>query len=425
MKYLSISNQGLIEPKLIPLMGGTTKSNDQFKIGKFGTGLKYTLAYLFRNNIQFHLLVGEREISLSTVNETIAGESFDIIYIDGERTSITTSMGLDWSAWMIIRELWCNALDEGDASREVTETLIGKENKTTFFIQIDKDFQQVINDWDHYFIHNQEPLSESHTHKIYPGGNKLRLYKQGVLIHEGSERTPALFAYDIKNASINELREFKGAGGAEIVSALAVANKTTIEYFLQNVTEDQYEGKMDYNWFRRFGKQWTEVIGNAKIIHQEAIDTIRARGVDMDLTGTICLPKAVYDFLSKEFTGIGALRVADKVNEFYEIHSEALAQRLNEALSILDVCEYPISPELNFIFGVFGDKCKNACINMDTKDVFLSESMLDKSLFDFCAVLIEENEHFKSGHPDCSREFQQHWINMFTKVLMDKNSIKL
>lgn len=425
MKYLKISNNGLLEAKLIPLMGGTTKSNDKFKIGQFGTGLKYVLAYLFRNNILFELFVDGNPVKFHTVNETIAGISFDIIYINDERTSITTNMGLEWSGWMIIRELWCNALDEGDAVREVTEHPEGYNGKTVFYLQIDKEFQDVLNNWDNYFIHNQEPLSESFYHKIYPGGEKLRLYKHGVLIHEGSERTPALFSYDIKNAMINELREFRGAEGAEIVQALGAANKTTIEHFLQSVTEDQYEGKMDYNWFRSFSTQWREVIGNAKIIHQEAIDTNKARGIDMDLTGTICLPKAVYAFLSKQFEGIGALRVADKINEFYEIHSQALSDRLNETLAILEVCEYGISPELIFIFGVFGDKCKNASINMDTKEVFLSETIADKSLFDFCAIIIEENEHFKSGHSDCSREFQQHFINLFTKTLMDKNAIKL
>lgn len=425
MKYLKIENSGLLEPKLIPLMGGTTKANDKFKIGQFGTGLKYTLAYLFRNNIDFHLFVGEEKIKLHTVKECISGEDFEIIYIQDERSSITTSMGLEWQAWMIIRELWCNALDAGDAFRDETDFLSGKEGKTTFFIQIDKDFQDVLNNWHNYFIHTQDALSESTYHKIYSGGDRLRLYKQGVLIHEGSEKTPSLFSYDIKNADINELREFRGYEGSEIVQALASANKKVIEHFLQSVTDDQYEGKMDYNWFRTFGVQWREVIGDAKIIHQEAIDTIKARGIEMELTGTICLPKNVFSFLSKQFEGIGALRVADKINEFYEIHSESLSNKLNEVFAILEVCEYGISPELKFIFGVFGDKCKNASINMDTKEVFLSETMLDKRLFDFCAIIIEENERFKSGHPDCSRQFQQHFIDLFTKTLLDKNAIKL
>lgn len=425
MKYLKLQNDGELDIRLIALMGGSTKTNDKFKIGQFGTGLKYTLAYLFRNNIDFKVFIGETEAVLNIETETIKDENYDIICINNQRTSITTKMGLDWTAWMIIRELWCNCLDEGGANRVVTEITAGEAGKTIFFIQIDKEFQEVLNNWDKYFIHDTEPIFENSQYKIYSGGTRLRLYKQGVLIHEGPENFPSLFSYDIKDADINELREFKGTPAFEIFKALKDANEVVITTFLQSLNDEQYEAKMSYDWWYNFGNKWKQTIGNAKLIHQEAIENIEARGVEIDLTGTICIPKNVFSFLTKQFPGIGALRVADKVNEFYEIHSEALSDKLNECLSILDVCEYPVNAELKFVFGVFGDKCKNASINLDTKEVLLSESMLDKSMFDFCATLIEENEHFKTGHPDCSRQFQQHFINLFAKTLFDKNAVKL
>ena len=64
MKYLKIQNQGLLDIRLVALMGGTTKANDEYKIGQFGTGLKYTLAYLIRNNIDFKIFVGTEEIKV-------------------------------------------------------------------------------------------------------------------------------------------------------------------------------------------------------------------------------------------------------------------------------------------------------------------------------------------------------------------------
>src|SRR5688572_27627437 len=116
MKYLKIKNNGELDIRLVALMGGTTKSQDNYKIGQFGSGLKYTLAYLFRNNIDFKIFTGEKEIQITIERELISGETFEIICIDGNRTSITTKMGLDWKPWMIIRELYSNALDEGGAS---------------------------------------------------------------------------------------------------------------------------------------------------------------------------------------------------------------------------------------------------------------------------------------------------------------------
>lgn len=99
IKYLKISNQGELDIRLVALMGGTTKSNDKYKIGQFGTGLKYTLAWLFRNNLDFKIYTGETVVDVKTESEEIREENFDIICINSQRTSITAGMGMDWKAW--------------------------------------------------------------------------------------------------------------------------------------------------------------------------------------------------------------------------------------------------------------------------------------------------------------------------------------
>lgn len=424
MKYLKISNRGELDIRLIALMGGTTKAGISYKIGEFGSGLKYTMAYLFRNNIDFKVFVGNEQVPISLETEDINGDIFEIICINGHRTSITTKMGKDWKAWMIIRELWSNALDEGDALRQTTEEVAGEEGKTTFFIQITPEIKEVVDSWANYFIHGQTPISSNASHDIYAGGQGLRLYKHGILIHEDL-KLPALFSYDIKNAEINELREFKGSATYEIVRALANPSKEVITHFLENVTEDNFEGKMDYNWFTNFGQVWKETIGNAKIVHQEAVNIIKSRGTDIDLAGTIVVPKNVYKFLSKQFEGIGALRTADKVNEFFEIHDEAIMLRIRSAQAVLETCNYVMHPELKFIVGVFGDKRVLAQVNVDAKEIYLSERLADAGMLQLCGMLIEENEHFRTGYCDHTREFQQHFIDLYTKTLLDKHEVRL
>ena len=49
MKYLIITNKGEIEPQALHLVGASTKRGDSSKIGQFGSGNKYALAYLLRN----------------------------------------------------------------------------------------------------------------------------------------------------------------------------------------------------------------------------------------------------------------------------------------------------------------------------------------------------------------------------------------
>ncbi len=424
MKYLKIQNTGLLDIRLVALMGGTTKSKDVFKIGQFGTGLKYTLAYLFRNNLDFKIFIGKEEVKISTEFEEIRGERFEIICINGHRTSITTKMGEDWEAWMIIRELWCNALDEGGQQKEEVEVCEGLEETTTFFVQIDSKFREVLDNWRTYFIHDLKPISTTPNYDIYSGGDSFRIYKHGVLIYENKKHI-GVFSYDIKNAQINELREFQGSHNRAVLEALSTASSEAITYFLENITDAHYEGDMDYNWYISFGEHWKETIGNAKLIHQGAVDIIKSRGAQIDMDGTIVVPEKLYKFLTKEFKGIGLLMTADAINEFYEIHSETLMGKIKKALTILEECEYFISPELKFICGIFGNKQTLAQVNTSTKEIYVSERFIDLTLFQTCAMIIEENAHFTTGFSDHTREFQQHFINLYTKTLLDKNAIKL
>ena len=423
MKYIKIQNKGELDIRLVALMGGTTKSKDEFKIGQWGSGLKYTMAYLLKNNLDFKIFIGENQVNISTETEVIRDEEFEIICIDGKRTSITTQMGGNaWHPWMIIRELWCNALDEGGEVREITDNLSGCEGTTSFYVQLSPEFKNVWDNWGDYFIHDKAPISETDTYKIFPGGNAIRLYKQGVLIYE-DKNNKSLFSYDIRNADINELREFRGTVSFEMVRALASANKQAIEYFLENISETYYEGTMDYCWYTSFSKSWREVIGSSKLIHPKAIETILSRGLEIDTASCIVVPEKVYRFLTKEFTGIGALRTADKVNEFYEIFDAQLELKIKQALAILETCGYFIHPELKFIYGVFGDKRVLAQINIDEKTIMVSESMLNKPIFDVVSMVIEENEHFNTGFKDHTREFQQHFIDLYAKTLLDNNKI--
>lgn len=425
MKYLKIQNNGELDIRLVALMGGTTKAGDKYKIGQFGTGLKYTLAFLFRNNLSFKVFCGENEVPIHTEVEKIREQNFEIICINGQRTSITTQMGEDWQPWMIIRELWCNALDEGGAIRGVATDFIGQPNTTTFYIQIDKQIQSVIDNWAKYFIHEQEAIFQDASHAIYPAGDKMCIYKQGVLIYEHSSKS--VFSYDMKYADINELREFRGSPSHAVVNCLYGANEETARYFLENVTEQHFEGDgtMDYNWFVSFGKAWRNVIGSAKLIHQKALDNIKARGNNPDEAGLIIVPEVVYKALTKQFEGIGALTVASKIGEFYECYDKKTEDKIKQAMVILEECDYKIHPELEFVYGWFEDRTVMARVSLKDKKVFICQALLQKPLFYVVSTLIEENEHFNTGMQDKTREFQQHFIDLYTRQLLATNAIEI
>lgn len=427
MKYLKIANKGIIDIRLVALMGGTTKSKDEYKIGQFGTGLKYTLAYLFRNSLDFKIFAGKDEVKIHTEIENIRNEDFEIICINGQRTSITTKMGEEWQAWMIVRELWCNALDEGGASRGIVTEFTPTDNETHIYIQVDVLFNEVINNWGNYFIHNQEPLCETDNYKIYGGGGALRLYKQGVLIYQ-DEKQKALFSYDVKNADINELREFKGYPMREVSFALSQANHKVAEYFFENISNKYYEGAddMDYEWYQpQWSEAWKDVLGTAKLIHPKAVEDAAAMDITIDVKKLVIVPKCVFKALTKRFDGISSLRIAAKAGEFHEHYDPQIENKINQACAILESCNYTVHPELKFVYGFFEDKRVLARVNMDKKEVLISNTLVQKSLFDIVSCLIEENEHFNTGLSDETRAFQQHFIDLYTRQLLATNQVEI
>lgn len=427
MKYLKIENDGCLDVRLISLMGGTTKASDKYKIGQFGTGLKYVLAHLFRNDVDFKIVVNGEAQVIETKRVEIGADAFDVIHINGTGTSITTKMGLEWEPWMIVREIYSNALDEGGSDYSIVDEIAGAPGKTEFYIEFKPEFQKIYNDWNRYFKVKDIPMFENEEFAVYPSGGEFRLYKQGILIHK-EEKKRGVFSYDIKNASINEMREYKGLVNSDLYRCIANFPEPVIEYFLENCTDQMFEYDIDYKWYRdylgKFSQTWQTAIGSAKIIHKKAKDILSDRGHEID-DSYIEVSTELYGALSSEFEGIGALKSAKQVGDYHEIHSEDLVLKLKSALSILETARYFVDPELEYRFVVFGDVNVAARILTDKKLILISEKMADKSMFDFCAMLIEENEHYRTGADDYTRKFQQHFIDLYTSILLKSNGIQL
>lgn len=427
MKYLKIQNNGVLDIRLVALMGGSTKIGDKFKIGQFGTGLKYTLAYLFRNNIDFKIYSGEALVTLTTDHENINETNFEIICIDGHRTSITTGMGLQWDAWMIIRELWCNALDEGGNIKEVVTSIGGLEGKTTFYIQITPEIQNVIDNWRSYFIHTYDPLWENEKYAIHINktDGPLQVYKNGVLIYQNTD-VKSLFLYDIKQADINELREFRGSVHWEVMKALENPGKEVISYFLNNITDKCFEGsELEYDWYTSFTSIWKETIGQNRIAESGSYDYYREHGAEIDFSNVLQLPKKVYKALIKSFDGLGVLAMSDSKVEFYQVEKTGAQESIIECLSILNEAGYKYDAEIVFKHGIFKDHKKLTASNRRDKTVMVSELFTGQSVESRCAFLVEEIEYIQSGFNRDDQRYTKHFIDLYTRQLLATNSIEI
>lgn len=246
-RFLRIKNAGELDIRLIALMGGTTKAEDHSKIGQFGTGLKYAISYLIRNKNNFRVFIGNEEIVFEGREEVIGDHSFTTIYMNGISMNITTRYGYQWKAWEVIRELWCNAKDEGSELFEVVDNEpCGISGTTEFYLEFTEDIEEVVKNWEQYFL-GAEPIYENDKIGIYHNpGKKLKIYKNKVLIHI-NEYYGSKFLYDFKGANLNELRQYLGYYQRDIAEAVLSSNKEVVGYLLEDFKNNNTYQMMEYS----------------------------------------------------------------------------------------------------------------------------------------------------------------------------------
>ena len=231
--YLQISNRGLVEPGALSLMGASVKDGDA--IGKFGSGFKYALATLIRNGLEVRIFSGLREITLETRPETFREREFQVLWVDGVRTAITTETGKEWHVRDAIRELWSNALDEAEARREVSDKIIPHTERTVIAIEASGDVNKMVMNWEMFFAHQVRALHENIEGRIIDQPT-TNFFRRGVWICEDRE-TVGLFSYDFKDILLPESRKI--ATSSCLYSLLQVLRNCPVETVWKRLLENR------------------------------------------------------------------------------------------------------------------------------------------------------------------------------------------
>lgn len=132
MTTICFYNNGTLDKRAFTMLGLSAKSSDE-AIGFFGTGFKYAIATLLRNDCRVQISIrDENDNSVYTLYEFFTrrdkfrDKEFDFIYYSYPLSSyddphgvverelpFTTHLGANWKLWQAYRELYTNALDEG------------------------------------------------------------------------------------------------------------------------------------------------------------------------------------------------------------------------------------------------------------------------------------------------------------------------
>lgn len=440
-KYLKISSKGVIEENAFRLIGASTKREDDSKIGFFGSGLKYAIAFLMRQEIELKIFAGEQEIKLTTEDTLLRDTSFKVILVNGVETSLTTELGAKWGYWGSLRELVCNAIDEGEEKIEVVDDAIAVEDYTSFYIKVNDDIRKILNDWGLYFSEARNDLKYAFDrvaeledflqdevkfkNRLYNGGKGLVIYRKGIQCYLDTE-TKSLFHYDMDFAEINESRVLDSMHvfKYQLVKYLKqYASQELVKNILKNM-QGHWEGTLDWDdaYFIDFNENWKEAAKEELLVPEEVAGMHARNGVD--LSEAIQVPNALAKNLKKQFgSAIQAAGYTDDSDEEMIVVDRTSKQDylLQEVMNFFEEVGYAVDYPVKIV--QFESKKRLGQAKDNT--ILISEKVFDLGRKEIANTIIEENEHLKSGHGDETRAFQTHLIGTMLTYMEEKNGFFL
>lgn len=382
-------NPGMIDLDAALTMGVSVKEGDT-PIGYFGTGLKFSIATILRNGGNVVLWRGHDRHDFTVERKIIRGEEFDLVAMDGQRLGFTTQLGRKWEPWMAFRELASNCKDEGgtyfksDVSGNVCEK--HRDRCTTFIVD---GLDDVWPDRGTILLES-EPIAANDHFEIHEGISR-HVYYRGVRIYTPTK--PLLFTYNIKTKI--ELTEDRTAANwweveMRIEKGIGALDDPEILRRVLTCGDMFQENYMDVPRYGNPGKAFGEA----------------ARAIAMGPAKEGNANPAAVKYAR-------ASAVADmQPGDGLELSTERMTM-LERAKDMLEKGGYSIDDFPIICLDTLGPNIHG--LAKDGK-IFLASSAFDKGTRELAATILEEYAHLKSGCEDCTRGFQNWFID---RILID------
>lgn len=208
MNFLKITNKGLICAEDLMLIGSSSKREQTGKIGMFGSGWKYALSWLIRNDLTPTIYSGQYHLKIGSNVKLHRDTPVQVITVDGQETSLTTQMGPKWTGWMAIREILSNAIDEGGHTITTVwaPEFKGEQDKTVVYIPMNGELSDVMLKFDAYFAFYRKESYVTPVARIFfkTEQSNFNIYRKGIRCFDTSNKTGTDF--DFTDININEDR---------------------------------------------------------------------------------------------------------------------------------------------------------------------------------------------------------------------------
>jgi len=411
--WIKIENEGEIDIEGLHLMGISSKRNED-KIGFFGSGNKYAIALLLREKILFRIFSGLKEVKIETEPVMFRKQLFHQIIINGQKTSLTTSMGVDWENWFAIREFYCNAVDEGEVKMTVEKLARPKKGKTIIFVDLSEKFGNFFEDINNYILVNKIRIDSVETEygyvELLEKSDEFICYRKGIRIYP-TNKEKSLYTYNFISIQINESRIFKYDHEVKerIASYFAVSqNREVILNFLQNWKGNFEEYALWQYANDKLSKEWQSILEGKRIYP----NSIAITSGDYEAKkNSYIVPDNLAKKIAKELKGVEVVGFSEKqeyqILETNEIEKDKISQAKMELAQIGYKINCPIivvKPFINDVIGIYDKNTQTICL---ARDYITSMGELKNTL-------LEEYFHHM-GQKDGQRSFVTFLIDEIIK----------
>lgn len=255
-------------PGLIPLeafthFGVNAKPATKSPIGFFGTGLKYAIAVLVRENIPMTVWIGRHKYIFVKDEHDFRGKEFTFIALKRDKGGFfskvvqlpfTTELGKNWKLWQAFRELYANTLDENGQAQEVEDLELlapgqfsKREQRTTIIVESDAFAEEFKKRGEIFDLEGWEEISPGVSIKK---AASRHLYYRGMRVYDMPKDVHSIYTYNITSyLELTEDRTLKNSWYAEYEIKQAIVtchNKEVIQNILKG-SDKTYEGRLDFD----------------------------------------------------------------------------------------------------------------------------------------------------------------------------------
>lgn len=455
MRYIEISNIGVISKQAIELLGFSDKRDRADLIGEKGTGLKFSRLQCLRKGIQMFVSTDEFINSYTKKNIDSANDQVIFKYqakngkTHHKPSSYTVQAGFsDWTDdWYIVREVIQNAVDETkrgglcqtrNASMEfvcksiriVDKVGFAKKGNTNIYIEATPEIEKVFTNLEEYFVYN--PIFECEYGSLHVKSNKdkIKIYKQGIFVADHGVYE-GLYDYECLDLPLAENRTPQHISDVadialQIYSLAPIKIKREFLRYAKN-NKNCFELKQAWDFTHPLHNidSWVEAFhaefGENTVIHYEHVvpDHV-AEKLEMHKYQYVIFDKVLYDFLKAHVQTLEDLTSSyDELQYHKEIPSGDIKELIDRAVNLAKNC-FRVDVPVNVFTPVTNLEVNTAGVYLPRRKEVLLNKNYCTSLEQIMPILLEEFLHAETGAEDFSRAFQNGVLERLARVLISK-----